>query len=201
MIYPYTEVRYINAEKGYGLFALRSIPRGTITWVRDPLDREITPGELAGFVKPLQEIILHYSYRNSAGNFIFCWDNTRFVNHSCTPNCCLTAYNLEVAVRDIQPEEEITNHYGTLNIIEPFSITAPNRVTIRPDDLLHHGPEWDLVLKEVFPLVVQVNQPLRPFISEEQWNILDETSRGMRQLVSIASCYFAGCSQWQNTRW
>lgn len=199
MIHPSTEVRYINEEKGYGLFALQYIPRGTITWVRDPLDREITPEELAGFAKSLQEIILHYSYRNNSGNFIFCWDNTRFVNHSCNPNCCLTAYNLEVAVRDIHPDEEITNHYGTLNIIEPFTLNSPNRVTIQPDDLLHYGKEWDLVLEGVFPLLVQVYQPLRPFISEEQWNILDETSRGMRKMESVTNCYFAGYSQLQST--
>jgi hypothetical protein len=198
MIHPYTEVRYISEEKGYGLFALQRIPRGTITWVRDPLDREITPQELSGYAQPVQEIILHYSYRNNCGNFIFCWDNTRFVNHSCNPNCCLTAYNLEVAVRDILPDEEITNHYGTLNIIEPFTLASPDKVTIQPDDLLQHGKGWDLILEGVFPFIVQVEQPLRTFISEELWNIVDETSRGMRRIESITNCYFAGHGQLQN---
>ena len=138
MIHPFTEVKHIDAEKGYGLFATKSIPKGTVTWVRDELDREISPDELACYRERIQQTILHFRYRNSVGNYIFCWDNTRYINHDCAPNCMTTAYGLEIALRDINPGEELTNHYGTLNIIEPF--TLPDGVTvIRPDDLTRHA--------------------------------------------------------------
>jgi hypothetical protein len=37
MIHPDTELRYVNDIIGYGVFATRLIPRGTITWVQDEL--------------------------------------------------------------------------------------------------------------------------------------------------------------------
>ena len=39
MIHPDTELRYVNDAIGYGVFATRHIPCGTITWVRDHLDQ------------------------------------------------------------------------------------------------------------------------------------------------------------------
>lgn len=192
MIHPDTEVRFISKEKGYGLFATRSIPCGTVTWVKDQLDREISPQELTSYDPAIREIIFHYSYRDSRGNFIFCWDNTRFINHDCTPNCLHTAYNLELAVRDIHSGEEITNHYGTLNIVEPFTIVSQHEVTVYPDDLLRHGDAWDTLLSETFPYLIGVGQPLRPFISKEDWGQLEAISSGKQQMASITNCYFSG---------
>ena len=90
MIHPDSEVRFINTEIGYGLFATRRIPRGTITWVFDELDRELTPQDMAAFTPLMRDTVLHYSYRNRKGNLIFCWDNARYTNHNCEPNSMLT---------------------------------------------------------------------------------------------------------------
>lgn len=38
MIHPDTELRFINEKIGYGVVALKLIPRGTITWALDKLD-------------------------------------------------------------------------------------------------------------------------------------------------------------------
>ena len=46
MIHPDTELQYINNEIGYGVVAKKLIPKGTITWVLDKLDREFTPMEI-----------------------------------------------------------------------------------------------------------------------------------------------------------
>lgn len=192
MIHPKTEVRFISDDIGYGLFATDYIPRGTVTWVRDQLDREISPQEFEKYDPPIREVIFHYSYRNNSGNFIFCWDNTRFINHDCSPNCFPTAYNLELAVRDIHPGEEITNHYGTLNIVEPFTISGPNEVTIHPDDLLRHGDVWDGLLRQAFPFLKEVNQPLRSLIPKECWSQLEDISAGNQPMASITNCYFSG---------
>jgi len=190
MIHPQTEVRYINPRKGYGLFAAALIPCGTITWTRDPLDREFTKLELLAYPPLIQDIILQYSYRNSQGNFIFCWDNTRYMNHSDAPNSCLTPYELELAVCDISPGEEITNHYGTLNIIEPFTPDEETSITVNPDDLLHHSSEWDTLLGTVFPRLIRVEQPLKNFIEPERWRQLQEISAGNRPMDSIRSCLY-----------
>jgi len=189
MIHPATEVRFISQEKGYGLFATDFIPKGTITWVRDSLDREISPLELKSHPEEMREVILHYSYRNNRGNFIFCWDNTRYINHACKPNCSVTAYGLELAVRDIHKDDEITNHYGMLNIIEPFTLPGKEQVVICPDDLLRYGATWDALLCEVFPALEQLAQPLRRLIRDELWHELVEVSRGELEMRSVVTCY------------
>jgi hypothetical protein len=38
LIHPDSELRFINPVMGYGLFATKTIPKGTVTWVGDPLD-------------------------------------------------------------------------------------------------------------------------------------------------------------------
>ena len=192
MIHPSTEVKYISHEKGYGLFATRFIPKGTVTWVRDQLDREISPDGLQQYDSMVQEAIINYSYRNSRGNFIFCWDNTRYMNHDCNPNTCITPYELEIAVRDILEGEEITNHYGMLNIIEPFTLPNAGGKVIYPDDLLTHGQEWDKLLRQAFPFLIRVVQPLRPLIPESRWAMLEKISMGEQEMQSVVSCHFAG---------
>ena len=192
MIHPCTEVRFIDSEKGYGLFATQPIPKGTITWVRDSLDREISPEVLLTHSKEIQEVIIHYSYRNNKGNYIFCWDNTRYVNHDSHPNTCITAYDVEIAIRDIGRGEEITNHYGMLNIIEPFTLHGETDVTIYPDDLLRLGAHWDEELADAFKQLALVDQPLRHLVSDSRWETLSEICRGVQPMKSVSSCYFAG---------
>ena len=46
MIHPDTEIQFISEEIGYGVVAKKLIPRGTITWVLDALDRIWTPKEI-----------------------------------------------------------------------------------------------------------------------------------------------------------
>ncbi|WP_448874453.1 SET domain-containing protein [Desulfobulbus propionicus] len=197
MIHPHTEVRFINESKGKGLIATALIPLGTITWVRDALDREITPAELAGYEEKYRDILLTYSFRNQQGNYIFCWDNGRYLNHSFHPNCCLTAYGLELAIRDILPGEELTNDYGQLNIIEPFEPFAAEteerkRKVVRPDDLLRYAPLWDQELSRAFPRLTAVAQPLRPFVDDRLWEELMLVAHGKIPMTSIRTCSYPG---------
>ncbi|WP_028581466.1 SET domain-containing protein [Desulfogranum japonicum] len=189
MIHPSTEVRYINENIGYGLFATAYIPTGTITWVKDQLDREITPAQLRQYSTELQETILHYSYRNNRGNFIFCWDNTRYMNHNNNPNTCITAYQVEIAVRDIHTDEELTNHYGTLNILEPFELPGPDKHIVRPDDLLRYSHTWDMRLQKAFQFLSSVHQPLRGYLQNGNWDELCKVSKGECPMQSISTCY------------
>ena len=121
MIHPKTELRFISKEVGYGVFATDFIPAGTITWVLDKLDREFRPEEFFAMDLVYQNIIDTYTFRNNIGNYILCWDHGRFVNHSFNSNCLTTAYDFEIAIRDILPGEQLTDDYGYLNIKDPFT--------------------------------------------------------------------------------
>lgn len=163
MIHPDTEIRFINDTIGYGVVAKRFIPKGTITWALDKLDRIFTPQQLRQMDPPYQEVLDTYTYRNAEGNYILCWDNARFVNHSSNSNCITTAYEFELAVRDIHPGEELTDDYGYLNIDAPFVVVPEpdsQRNVVYPDDLLRYYPVWDEKLLTAFQQIHLVNQPL-----------------------------------------
>jgi len=192
MIHPATEVHYINSEKGFGLFATQHIPSGTITWILDPLDREFSQSQMDAIEPIFQDILLTYSFRNRKGNYIFCWDNGRYINHSFNANCSHTPYHFEVANRDINAGEEMTNDYGCLNIIEPFEALpeSSNRTIVYPDDLLTYADTWDSQLKIVFPKLIQVEQPLKKYINSSTWTTIQEILEGTKTMASIRSCYY-----------
>ncbi len=192
MIHPHTELNFINKEKGYGLTATQFIPKGTIIWIQDELDREFTPDQMDKMHPQTKDIIINYTYRNNKGNYILCWDHTRFMNHSFKANCMATPYNFEIATCDINPGEELTDDYGYLNIIEPFK--AANEGTLRqyvyPDDLVTFHKEWDATLKRVFPMIIETKQPLINFISEELWKKINRIVTGEEELDSILLNYY-----------
>ncbi|MEE4242632.1 MAG: SET domain-containing protein [Desulfopila sp.] len=194
MIHPSTQVQYINTEKGYGLVATEKIPHGTIIWTLDPLDRTISPSQMQEFEPQFRDILLTYSFRNNQGNYVFCWDNGKYINHSFQANCCLTPYSFEIAVRDIEKGEELTDDYGYLNIIEPFEADAEgsNRSVVYPDDLLRYADIWDEKVKAAFPELLRRKQPLWPFVSQDIKERIKAVLAGKDQLLSLRSCYYGG---------
>lgn len=193
MIHPDTELRFINEQIGYGVVALRPIPRGTITWVLDKLDRTFVPDEVERMDELYQMVLDKYTYRNAQGNHILCWDNARFVNHSSNANCLTTAYEFEIAIRDIAAGEELTDDYGYLNLEEPFEVVpepGSNRTIIYPDDLLRYYPEWDEKLLQSFPKILQVDQPLFPLLDKRMQEKVKSIALGKTKMDSILNCYF-----------
>ncbi len=74
MIHPHTKLKFINPEKGYGVVATQFIPKGTITWVFDPLDQVFTPAQVQELAPVFRDIINTYSYRDNKGfSVIFCF--------------------------------------------------------------------------------------------------------------------------------
>lgn len=192
MIHPKTELRFINDEIGYGVVATDFIPAGTITWVLDKLDKEFSPLEVESMDQLYKDILEVYSYRNRAGNYILCWDNGRFVNHSFNSNCFTTAYDFEIALRDIYPGEQLTDDYGYLNISEPFR-AAPEgtkRKVVYPDDLVRYGKVWDKKLLGPFKRIPKVDQPLRTLISPEKWDMIHDISAGKMEMESLLTLYY-----------
>lgn len=192
MIHPNTELKFIGPEIGYGVVATRYIPAGTITWVLDQLDREFSPLEFQRMEPIYQDILETYTYRNSKGNLVLCWDHGRYVNHSFNSNCLTTAYDFEVAIRDIQPGEQLTDDYGYLNISSPFrgADEGTRRKTVYPDDLLKYHRIWDNKIKKVFPKIQLVDQPLHTVINPETWRQIERVMAGEAELASILSNYF-----------
>ncbi|MCF7863300.1 MAG: SET domain-containing protein, partial [Kiritimatiellales bacterium] len=191
MIHPHTELRFINDEIGHGIFATQLIPKGTIVWAQDPLDREITPAEMEQFDPMLRKHAMTYCYRNRHGHFLLSWDHNRYINHSFNPNCMMTPYRIELAVKDIQPGDQLTDDYGTLNIIESFEPVDEGhaRKMVHPDDFERHHQEWDKQLAAAFKHLQLVDQPLRDFLSEEQWTTCQAIAEGKEDMASILGCY------------
>ncbi len=192
MIHPHTELQFISAEIGHGVVATQFIPAGTITWVLDKLDREFTPTQFKRLGNLYQEILETYSFRNAHGNFVLCWDHGRFVNHSFKSNCLSTPYDFEIAIRDIQPGEELTDDYGYLNVSAPFKPTneGTKRRIVYPDDLKNYYKIWDKKIAEAFPKIQEVAQPLSAIIPPKIHKEIDWVLSGKKPLASIKDLYY-----------
>ena len=175
----------MNAAIGYGVFATRRIPKGTFTWVRDDLDQIVDP-TLDIRLPPMLGALLHkYSYLEPRGR-VLCWDHARFINHSCAANCRSTGFDLEVAVRDIEAGEEVTDDYGSLNVDYEFACacgTARCRGLVRALDIRTFAPEWDREAGAAFLLAGTVDQPLWPLLKE-----VADIERALRGEIPVPSC-------------
>ena len=193
MIHPNTELQFISDQIGYGVVATKFIPKGTITWALDKLDRVFTPAQIRSMDPLYQQVLDTYTYRNPEGNHILCWDNARFVNHSSNSNCITTAYEFEIAIRDIHPGEQLTDDYGYLNLEEPFEVVPEEgtlRTIIYPDDLIRHYHIWDEGLLNAFPYLTSVEQPLMQILDKKVLDKAMRVARGEERMDSILNCYY-----------
>ena len=192
MIHPHTELKYISPEMGHGVVATQFIPAGTITWTQDQLDRVFTPEEFNHLDKLYQNILDVYSFKNNKGNLVLCWDNGRYVNHSFNSNCLSTAYDFEIAIRDIKAGEQLTDDYGYLNISYPFRgiDEGTRRKVVYPNDLIKYYNVWDNKIKKVFPKILTVEQPLKGVIEPSIWGMIGKITQGDQLLESILSNYY-----------
>ena len=192
MIHPHTELQYINDKMGYGVVATKRIPKGTITWALDKLDRIFLREQVQRMDPLYQKVLDTYSYRNPEGNYVLCWDNARFINHSSNSNCITTAYEFEIAIRDIHPGEQLTDDYGYLNLEEPFEVVpeqGTGRNVIYPDDLIRYYHVWDEQLLAAFPLLFSVDQPLLQILDPVIQGKAIRIATGEEKMNSILSCY------------
>lgn len=192
MIHPHTELKFISNEVGYGIVATQFIPAGTITWVLDKLDREFSPLEFQQMEPIYQKILDTYTFRNNSGNLVLCWDNGRYVNHSFNSNCLTTAYDFEIAIRDIQVGEQLTDDYGYLNIPAPFRgiDEGTRRKIVYPNDLVKYYRSWDKKIAKVFHRINRVDQPLKEVLTEETRFRIERILNDEEPLQSILANYY-----------
>lgn len=192
MIHPDTELRFINAVVGYGVVAKAFIPKGTITWVQDELDRIFNPVDIQGISLLMQDYLEKYAFTNNKGEKVLCWDHAKYVNHSFNSSCMSTAYDFEIAIRDIYPGEQLTDDYGYLNVTEPFEPEREDciRRIVYPDDILRYYKIWDEQILQNLSNIKSVRQPLQKFVNNQQLNDFDKVCSGEVKLRSIKNCYY-----------
>lgn len=96
---------------GLGLHAIERIPKGTVVWDHDwPIDQTIPVSARDTLPPHVQKYLAVYGYREGR-NIVLCGDDARYFNHSKTPNCRSAHGTQTVAIRDIEPGEELTDDY------------------------------------------------------------------------------------------
>ena len=170
MIHPNSRVQYISDQLGCGVFATAFIPKGTIVYVKDELELSISPDQFEQLDPILREKVEMYSYIENQGNRIVSWDHGKYVNHCCDCNTMSTGYGFEIAIRDIQPGEEITDEYGLFNVPTNMTLQCakPNcRLALRSDDVDFYFQEWDRKVRAALVLIPEVTQPLLPLVDSD----------------------------------
>jgi hypothetical protein len=189
MIHPDTELRFVSPAMGYGVFATACIPRGTIVYVKDPLEIELTPATFARLPEKVQAAALKYGYIDERGTRIVSWDLAKYVNHSCNCNTISTGYGFEIAIRDIASGDEITDEYGLLNpeTEVPIACGCPRcRHVLKPDDIDTYHRLWDRWVQGALEKALDIAQPL--------WELIEIETR--EELIS----YLAGRQPYRSVR-
>lgn len=172
MLHPHTDLRFISDACGRGVVATQFIPRGTVVWVRCRLDQTLPASRIRALRGEYRAATQRYCFVDRRGDYVLCWDHARFVNHSCEPNCISPGgFELDLAVRDIEPGEQITNHYAALNLDHRFECEcgAPSCTGfVRPEDAPARVAAWDLALAEALPRVGGVEQPLWSLVKRKR---------------------------------
>jgi len=187
VLHPAIDLKLVNPDIGYGVFATRDIPKGTITWALDPLDQIIDQSKAKTIRDPAETQLRRYSWVNGNGDRILCWDFGRFMNHSCEPSSVGPGkLEFEIAVRDIKAGEEVTCDYGTFNLEEPLlcACGSPHcRGSVCPEDFERLAPSLDLRVRAAFREIQNVQQPLWPLV--QKWRL--QIERGIAQPTHLPS--------------
>ncbi len=188
MIHPHTELKLVSDAVGYGVFARRPIPAGTIVYVRDPLEIVVTPAAYRVADAASRVQIDRYSYIDERGDRVISWDFAKYVNHSCEANTISTGYGFEVAIRDIAAGEEITDEYGCFNLDQELDCCCGSpacRHAIREVDFDNLYEAWDKRVLPVAGRMAVVEQPLWYLLSPAYQTELERLRENPDRLRSV----------------
>lgn len=168
MMHPATRLAFVNESVGLGVVAQEHIPAGTLVWVRDPLDQVVDRPKL-DVLSNLQRDALWTHAWGEGDRWYLTWDHGRYTNHSCEPNCAGLDGEFDLAIRDIEPGEQITDDYGTFEMRVRFhcSCGAPRcRGEVGADPFARPSPG----LRRDYRLALRrsrgVEQPLLPLMQQ-----------------------------------
>jgi len=189
-MHPHSELRRVSDGVGHGVFATRPIPRGTLVYVKDDLEITLSPADYAALGPQLRQVADRYSYIDPLGNRIISWDLAKYVNHSCECNSMSTGWGFEIALRDIEAGEEITDEYGLFNIEEPMILACgckKCRGILQPDDIERHARGWDRRVRTALDSVRAVDQPLYGLLDDVTRTDLERYLDGQGRYRSVRS--------------
>lgn len=196
MIHPDTELRPASAAIGLGVFATRTIPKGTIVWVLDQLDQRLSPERMKRLGEHYGAILDRYGWTTATGERVLCWDLARWINHSCEPNVLSSGWDFDVAVCDIEAGTELTSDYGALNLEGSFACCcgAPAcRGQVHPGDFERFAEQWDARVREALPTLTRVSQPLWRWVPAKR--TVSAASRKPERAPSVLSHRWRGPGQ------
>lgn len=196
MIHPDTELCWISAEIGHGVRATRRIPKGTLTWVLCSLDRALTRADVDALGPQYRALVDRYAYVDHLGRQILCWDAGRHVNHHCDANSRALGLEAQIAIRDIEPGEELTCDYGECNLDEALACSCGSlgcRGTIAATDLQTLAERWDAEIRAAVAAAAGLPQPLLKFTSDPI--ALAAILRGEQAVPSIGCVAAPGLSR------
>jgi SET domain-containing protein len=188
MIHPDTEIRLVSPEVGYGVFATKKIPMGTIVYVKDDLEIMISQEDYHKYSDSLKKVIDRYSYIDPEGYRIISWDFAKYTNHCCDPNTISTGYGFEIAIKDIEPGEQITDEYGIFNLDREIHLVCDKqncRKVVCNEDFDKYYKEWDQKIIPALKRVPFVHQPLYEFIDEITKRELEEFFKDPSKYKSV----------------
>ncbi len=188
MIHPDTKLIHINDVVGYGLFATAFIPKGTITYAKDPLELEVSPTQMQSFDKPLLDAIEKYSYKDERGYMIMSWDFGKYVNHSCDANTMSTGYGFEIAIKDIHIGDQLTDEYGIFNLEEDmicYCGASNCRKVIQPEDFDNYFDAWDKKIIPALEIMTLVPQPLEYLLEAKTKSDLELLNYNKEKYISV----------------
>lgn len=174
MTHPDTYVK--TTPKGLGLFARKAFKKGEILWIVDDFDLKIPLAHYLQIEEKQRKVMDIYSYLDNKNRAIVPWDGGKYVNHSCAPNSTsiLQYDNLSIAMRAIQPDEEIVeDYYCYYGHFEDFRCLcgAPNcRGYIRQND--SYDPGLRFSLDEIAGDIFSLPQPLLQIQARENREFL-----------------------------
>jgi SET domain-containing protein len=131
-----------SAIEGLGVFAGEFIERGRLLWSLNPkFDIFITPEEIESYPPHMQDYIARYTYPHLElpGVVVLDADNSKFMNHTLTPNTDFRIFDKGYALNDIAPGEEITCNYHEFDPGFVGFFSAVQAAGIGPAVELHAG--------------------------------------------------------------
>lgn len=194
MVHPDTTLKFVNPIIGSGVFATEFIPKGTLTYVKDSLEIDLSPAQYVKHAKAMRDVIDKYSYIDENGHYLISWDNAKYINHNCDPNTISTGYGFEIAIKDIYPGDELTDEYGIFNLEHGFKCECGSpacRKSVKPEDLDTYYSDWDEKIVPALDQFDKVQQPLAAFLPEDLINQLKEFLADSRQYKTVHSLRYS----------
>jgi len=188
MIHPNTELRFVDSQIGYGVFASSPIPKGSILYVQDQLEIRVTPELYATLGDASRAAVEKYSFIDPEGIRILSWDIAKYVNHSCSPNSLSTVWGFEIAIRDIEAGEEVTDDYGLFNLDWEMECSCGHkhcRQSIRADQANRLYRKWDREIRSAMSQFALGDQPLLPCMDEQTRVAIYDYLNGNRKYRSV----------------